>query len=141
MSEHDSQTAFFRWAAVQGIKGLEQMHAIPNGGYRHPAVASKLKAEGVKPGVPDVYWPLARGGFIGLAIEFKHANASPSKEQRERITLLQKEGWCVCICWDWQCAARTVQGYAGMMTISMPSQFADTTLLMSEQHRGTQIDD
>jgi hypothetical protein len=96
------------------------MHAIPNVGYRHPAVAAKLKAEGVKPGVPDVYWPVARGGFIGLAIEFKHANASPSKEQRERITLLQKEGWCVCICWDWQCAARTVQGYAGMMQVQLP---------------------
>jgi hypothetical protein len=120
MSEHDTQTAFFRWAAVQGLLDLEQMHAIPNGGYRHPAVAAKLKAEGVKPGVPDVYWPVARGGFIGLAIEFKHANASPSKEQRERITLLQKEGWCVCICWDWQCAARTVQGYAGMMQVQLP---------------------
>lgn len=124
MSEHDSQTAFFRWAALQGIAGLEQMHAIPNGGFRHPSVAAKLKAEGVKPGVPDVYWPLARGGFIGLAIEFKHASAGPSKEQRERITSMQHAGWCVCVCWDWQAAARTVLGYAGMMHLSMPMKSA-----------------
>lgn len=122
MSEHDTQAAFFRWASFQRIPGLEQMHAIPNGGARHPAVAAKLKAEGVKPGVPDVYWPLPRGAFTGLAIEFKHADAGPSKEQRLRINELQLAGWCVCVCWDWQAAARTVLGYAGLMHLSMPLQ-------------------
>ena len=134
MSEHDSQVAFFRWAAHQGIPGLDQIHAIPNGGFRHPSVAAKLKAEGVKSGVPDVYWPLARGAFIGLAIEFKYADAGPSKEQRERITRLQNDGWCVCVCWDWRAAARTVQGYAGMMTISMPCQFEDSEKSMVEEY-------
>jgi hypothetical protein len=134
VSEHDSQAAFFRWAAHQGIPGLDQIHAIPNGGFRHPSVAAKLKAEGVKSGVPDVYWPLARGAFIGLAIEFKHADAGPSKEQRERITRLQKDGWCVCVCWDWRAAARTVQGYAGMMTISMPCQLEDSEKSMVEEY-------
>ena len=122
MSEHDTQAAFFRWASFQRIPGLEQMHAIPNGGARHPAVARKLKAEGVKPGVPDVYWPVVRGAFIGLAIEFKQADAGPSKEQRVRINNLQLEGWCVCLCWNWEAAARTVQGYAGLIQLSMPSQ-------------------
>lgn len=117
MSEHDTQAAFFQWLDRQRIAGAELMHAIPNGGARHPAVAGRLKAEGVKPGVPDVYWPLARGAFIGLAIEFKHGDGVPGKEQRQRINLLQQEGWCVCLCWSWAAAARTVQGYAGMMRI------------------------
>lgn len=118
MSEHHEQAAFFAWAALQKFDGIELMHAVPNGGQRSKAVAGKLKAEGVKTGVPDVLWPVARGGFIGLAIEFKHGDGNPTKEQRERITRLQKEGWCVAVCWDWQAAARMVLGYAGMLKVS-----------------------
>jgi hypothetical protein len=119
VSEHDTQAAFIQWLDHQRIDGLDTSHAIPNGGARHIAVAGKLKAEGVKPGVPDWQWPSARGGFIGLAIEFKHGAGVPSKEQRERIDALQREGWCVVICWDWTAAARTVQGYAGMLRVSI----------------------
>jgi hypothetical protein len=117
-SEHLIQKAFFQWASFQRFPGIELLHAIPNGGARHPAVAGKLKAEGVKPGVPDVAWPVARGGFIGLAIEFKHGDGTPTKEQRQRIDALQKEGWCVAVCWSWEAAARLLQGYAGMLTVS-----------------------
>ena len=118
MSEHLEQKAFFTWLDFQNFKGIELAHAIPNGGARHPAVAAKLKAEGVKAGVPDVAWPVARGGFIGLAIEFKHGDGNPTKEQRARIDKLQQEGWCVCVCWSWVAAARVLKGYAGMLTVS-----------------------
>lgn len=117
MSEHDTQSAFFQWAAHQRFPGIELLHAIPNGGQRHPVVGAKLRNEGVKPGVPDVSWPVARGGFIGLAIEFKHGDGNPSKEQRDRVTQLQIAGWCVAICWDWQAAARMLMGYAGMLAL------------------------
>lgn len=119
MTEHDLQAAFFEWAGYQRIPGIELMHATPNGGLRHPSVAVKLKKEGVKPGVPDVSWPVARGGFIGLAIEFKSGDGNPSKEQRERINALQKEGWLVAVCWSWEAAARLVQGYAGLARIEI----------------------
>lgn len=119
MSEHLIQKAFFQWAEHQRIPGIELLHAIPNGGARHPAVAGKLKAEGVKPGVPDVSWPVARGGFIGLAIEFKNGDGTPTKEQRQRIDALQREGWCVAVCWSWEAAARLLQGYAGMLTVTV----------------------
>jgi len=82
-------------------------------------VAANLKKEGVKPGVPDVSWPVARGAFIGLAIEFKHGDGNPSKEQRERITRMQEEGWCVAVCWSWPAAARMLKGYAGMLRVVM----------------------
>lgn len=119
MSEHLMQKAFFQWAALQKIPGIELMHAIPNGGERNPIVAAKLKAEGVKAGAPDLQWPVPRGGFIGLAIEFKAGDGNPTKDQRQRITRLQLEGWCVAVCWDWQAAARLVQGYGGMLMLSM----------------------
>lgn len=118
MSEHAHQAAYFEWLQTQRIPGIDLAHAIPNGGYRGKSEAGRLKAEGVKAGVPDVQLPIARGGFIGLAIEFKHGDGNPSKEQRERINRLQKEGWCVTICWDWQAAARMTTGYAGMLHVS-----------------------
>jgi hypothetical protein len=111
MSEHASQAAFFDWASRQRIDGLEDAFAVPNGGQRHPAVAAKLKAEGVKKGVPDVLIPTPRGGYIGLAVEFKFDDGNCGKEQRERITRLQRDGWCVVVVWDWEAAARTVMGY------------------------------
>jgi hypothetical protein len=116
-TEHLIQSAFFDWARYQNIDGIDLLFAVPNGGQRHPLVAAKLKKEGVKPGVPDVLWPVQRGGFIGLAIEFKNGDGNPTKEQRERIDKLQKEGWCVAICWSWEAAARLLKGYAGMMRI------------------------
>lgn len=117
MSEHQTQAAFATWCERSGIAGLDTSHAIPNGGHRHPAVGAKLKAEGVKAGALDWQWPSPRGGFVGLAIEFKDGAGNPSKEQRERIDALQSDGWCVVVCWGWEAAARTVKGYAGMMRV------------------------
>tara|TARA_R110000868_G_scaffold376148_7_gene640967 strand:+ start:2308 stop:2673 length:366 start_codon:yes stop_codon:yes gene_type:complete len=116
-SEHDIQKAFFQWLHYQKFDGVELFHAIPNGGARHPAVGAKLKAEGVKAGALDTQWPVARGGFIGLAIEFKVPDGNPSKEQRDRMDKLQREGWCVALCWNWEAAARFVQGYAGLLKV------------------------
>lgn len=120
MSEHQTQAAFVQYLQASGIKGIDTAFAVPNGGQRHKAVAAKLKAEGAKPGIPDWLWPEPRGGFMGLAIEFKHGDGNPSKEQRERIDRLQEQGWCVVVCWSWAAAARTVQGYAAMLRVQMP---------------------
>lgn len=112
--EHEIQKAYFKWASMQKVPGLDLLHANANGGHRHLLTAVKLKSEGVKAGVPDVYLPAPRGGFCGLAIEFKAPDGNPSKEQRERMNRMQQEGWCVTLCWDWSAAARMTLGYLGM---------------------------
>jgi hypothetical protein len=114
MSEHYHQKAFFAWVGRQKRPELDAIFAVPNGGHRHPAVAAKLKAEGVRPGVPDVLLPSPRGGFVGLAIEFKFDAGNCTKEQRERITRMQIDGWMCVVAWDWEAAARTVLGYLDM---------------------------
>ena len=55
-SEHVEQVRLFAWAkyACSTLPKLSLLYAIPNGGARHKAVAAKLRAEGVKPGVPDI---------------------------------------------------------------------------------------
>ncbi len=60
-SEHAQQAAFFCWLANNAQRidpRLMFAFAIPNGGERNAAVASRLKAEGVKAGVPDIFIPI-----------------------------------------------------------------------------------
>jgi hypothetical protein len=54
--------------------------AVPNGGHRHIATARKLKAEGVRPGVPDLVFCLPGGRFAGL--ELKASKGRLSEHQR-----------------------------------------------------------
>ena len=101
-SEHDEQVALFQWAAdnLARYPMLRWMHANPNGGHRHPAVAGKMKAEGVKRGVLDIYllWPTPTYG--GLAIEMKVGSNKPTKEQAEMIDHLRSIGWRVAVCYS-----------------------------------------
>jgi hypothetical protein len=113
MSEHQLQVSFFIWSKLQASKypDLLKMFAIPNGGARHIAVASKLKAEGVKAGVPDVFLPIARGGFHGLWIEFKVKPNKCHPAQLERIAQLRADGHNVHVCHELDEAINAVLGY------------------------------
>lgn len=120
-AEHEIQKHFFKWIDLnrKRIPELDLFHAQPNGSERNPRVGAKLKLEGVKAGVLDTQLPVARGAFIGLAIEFKSPDANPTKEQRERAERLMSEGWCVAFCWSWYSATRVTLGYMGMMKIEV----------------------
>ena len=77
------------------------IYHVPNGGHRLKAVAAKLKAQGVKAGIPDLVLPMARGGYFGLYIEFKATppyDAAVSAEQHERIRKLTEQGYLAVVC-------------------------------------------
>lgn len=77
------------------------IYHVPNGGHRVKSVAAKLKAQGVKAGIPDLVLPMARGGFFGLYIEFKAAppyDAAVSESQHERIRKLNAHGYLAVVC-------------------------------------------
>lgn len=81
---------------------LRLLFAVPNGGDRHVITAAKMKAEGVKPGVPDYILPVARGGFHGLAIELKTATGATSREQKQWLADLRAQGYRAEVCKGWQ---------------------------------------
>jgi hypothetical protein len=113
-TEHDEQVAVFRWAAwaQREYPELALLHAIPNGGQRHVLVAKKLKAEGVKPGVPDVFLPVARGRHHGLYIEMKRVKGSSiSNEQKKFIAELEAQGYRAEVCRGADEAIRLIQTY------------------------------
>lgn len=71
--EHQLQAELVAWAALEQNRHpeLALLHAIPNGGKRTIRVAAKMRAEGQKAGVPDLFLPVARSGLHGLYLETK----------------------------------------------------------------------
>ena len=90
-TEHDEQVALFREMHLRGCTDprWRQAFAIPNGGLRSKKTAARLKAEGVKAGVPDIFLPVSVGIWSGLFIEMKRTKGGRlSDEQREFIDRL-----------------------------------------------------
>lgn len=111
--EHIEQAALFTWARAQSAATpeLRLMYAIPNGGHRHKATAGRLKAEGVKAGVPDVCLPVARGPWHGLYLEMKAGKNRPTEKQRAWLSALSAEGYATAVAYGFEEAQRTVSAY------------------------------
>jgi hypothetical protein len=99
--------------AEAGKPELRLLFAVPNGGDRNPIVAAKMKAEGVRPGVPDYLLPVPRGEYIGLAIELKSLTGYASREQKDWIEALRAHGWRAEVCRGWQAAWDVLNDYMG----------------------------
>ena len=112
-SEHEEQSAVIKWAEWQKCQfpGLELLFAIPNGGQRHPAVATKLKAEGVRAGVSDLMLPVARGGHHGLWIEMKSSRGKVSPTQSEWIDAMKAQGYATAVCFNADAAIAVLAEY------------------------------
>lgn len=99
--EGQEQAALMRELELRYPAVFELMYHVPNGGHRVKAVAGKLKAQGVKAGIPDLVLTMARGGFFGLYIEFKATppNDAPiSFSQHTRIRKLNEQGYLAVVC-------------------------------------------
>jgi len=111
--EHEEQAALFQWASYSKAKypELRWMFAVPNGGYRPVQVAKKLRAEGVKAGVPDIFLPVPIGGYHGLWIEMKYGTNKPTSEQEDWLEYLGKAGYMAVVCYGWDKAKDVVLEY------------------------------
>ena len=124
-NEDGHQMALFCWAAqnMQIYPQLRMMFAIPNGGSRHIAEASKMVGAGVKAGVPDIFLasPKDNGSmsqsYSGLFIEMKktnrrnHKNGGQSKDQINWIHELKMNNYACAICYTWIEARDTILKY------------------------------
>lgn len=118
-TEHAHQVALYMWIALEG-KALHPelglLFAIPNGGQRSPIVARKLKMEGVKPGVSDLFLPVARGGCHGLFIEMKKPKGKASADQLEFGAKVQAQGFGFVVTDSWDKARDILLSYLGTQT-------------------------
>lgn len=111
-TESAHQKALFAQAALrlEMFPELRWMHHIPNGGSRSAVTAAKLKGEGVRAGVWDVFLPVARGGFHGLYIEMKAPGKinNLSTVQRQFRDDITAQGYHMEVCDHWETAWQAV---------------------------------
>lgn len=151
--EDQHQAALFKWVELAKLQDprLALLHAIPNGGKRTQKInssgeryspeAARMKAQGVRAGVPDLDLPVpwteecktADGhtvpvaGYIGLRIELKRpivpGQEKPllSPSQKWWCETLQGVGHCVCVCYGWEEARESILYY--LAGASVPHQF------------------
>ena len=112
-TENQIQSAFFSWCATnrRQMPELDLMFSIPNGAYKSQYAQGLFKRTGLRAGVPDVFFPVSRCGFLGMFIEFKSATGRVSPAQKTWIENLTKEGYLVTTCRDWEIAAEMVTLY------------------------------
>ena len=115
-SEHGEQCALVErcaWLANQHPE-LKLLFAVPNGGHRNKVTAALLKREGVKAGVLDLFLPVARMGYHGLAVEMKALDGQPSKAQEWWICELTKQGYLALVCYGQDEAWSVIARYLGI---------------------------
>lgn len=141
-SEHGHQVGLFAWAAMVNNVGINsdvvKMYAIPNGEKRDAATGAKLKAQGTRKGIPDIFLPvpivvaphrqtalfakfgnsrLTNNVLAGLYIEMKKPNEGRvSPEQTERIEQLRADGYAVIVCRNWRDAKDSICTYLDLKT-------------------------
>jgi hypothetical protein len=114
--EHDIQAAFVRWCSLSEAAHpeLRVAFAVPNAAKRSPALAAKMKAEGLRAGVWDWWLPVPRAGFTGLVIEFKRSGGTLSQPQRDYCEQIRRYGWRCRVCFTTASAVEEVKSYLGV---------------------------
>lgn len=69
------------------------LFAIPNGGLRRIQTAVRLKKEGVKAGVPDLFLAVPKGPYYGFFIEMKKEGGKLTENQKTWIKALREQGY------------------------------------------------
>lgn len=118
-TEDGHQAALFCWVAlnIKTYPDLFWLFAIPNGGWRDPVTANKLKATGVKSGVPDLCLLVRRGTFAALWIELKRpksegkAKGVVRQEQKPWIKQAKNCGHGAAVCVGWEQARDMIVEY------------------------------
>lgn len=113
LTEHEHQVMLIKWFDLQHKEFAGRLFAIPNGGQRHVIVAAKLKAEGVRKGVPDLFLPVPRGNYHGLFIELKRIGKGATTEQAEWLDYLSDQGYKAALCRGFDAAKAVIEEYLG----------------------------
>jgi len=117
----DSETSYRKpgWQGLSHpIEALRWMHAIPNGGARDSVTAARMRAEGVKKGIADIFLPLAAGPYHGLYIELKRVDKHAiSVEQRNFADYCHASGYYHVFAIGWQDAVRVIKWYLSLKGI------------------------
>lgn len=102
-SEHDEQVAFVEWLEVNGYK----FSAIPNATWTSFSQQKKNKAEGVRPGLPDLL-VIVKNHLVW--IEMKRSDLKPKRGGKGGLSKHQI-GWIEALNGCANCQAYVCYGY------------------------------
>lgn len=122
--EDTEQQVLFEWASYH--PALKWMFAIPNGAHlagdkkARAIQMARLKKQGLKPGVSDVFLPLpvtrVSGVYAGLFIEMKRRKAdgpsSVSQDQANFHIAMIQAGYKCVVCYGADEAIEEIRKYA-----------------------------
>lgn len=106
-NEAHEQVAVIQYCDYRGIPVFH----VPNGGSRNAKEAKNLKRQGVRAGVPDLVFPVAKRGYHGLFIELKYGSNKPTEKQLEWIRLLAGNGYKAVVCYGSEQAIQEIDWY------------------------------
>lgn len=113
LTESQEQRLLVQWFDLHYPQLRDLFFHIPNGGQRHVLVAKKMKAEGVRPGIPDLLLAVPRQGRHGLFIEMKARGGRLSQHQQLVIPQLKAHGYEVEVCQGFDAARDVIRNYMG----------------------------
>jgi hypothetical protein len=125
-TEHEEQVKYFQYLKIMEHKYplLAIAHASPNGSLRNKIVAKKIKAEGGKTGIPDIFIPIANDQYSGLFIELKRVKRSVlSEDQKFIINCLNDNGFLAIVCYGAQDAYNTTMFYLRNMKMTQKTKY------------------
>ena len=116
-TEAQHQINVIRWSMTVRDKypELALLFHIPNGGSRDLREAAHMKEQGVKPGVPDLCLPVARGSYHGLYVEMKAPRGKESDVQKWWGTQLRIQGYFVALARGWEQAVQIIELYLNLV--------------------------
>ena len=109
MTEKDEQKTLFAWASYRS--DLSLMFHIANEGKRSVQHTQMLLQMGMKPGVPDIMLPVAKGRYHGLFIEMKRRDGKLTEAQRSWQRALLENGYAAVVCRGFEEARETIDWY------------------------------
>lgn len=126
-TEAAHQIALFAWSALQQhtFPELRWMHHIPNGGSRggdrtsRAIAGARMKAQGVRVGVADIFLPVKRANWSGLYIELKKPSERPKRGGKGGLSddqiafgeFVQQQGFGWVCCYSWEEARDVLVAY------------------------------
>lgn len=115
MSEHDEQSLFVSYVCAAYPSVL--FHSIPNGANlagnqrQRGMQMNYLKAEGLRPGCPDLFMAVARGNWHGCYIEMKTLDGELSDKQKAFIALAEAAGYFTIVAYGFEQAKELFDVY------------------------------
>jgi len=137
-NEANEQAAFFQYA--EHIKELKWMHSSLNGAFlagdkkQRAIQMNKLKTQGMKKGVLDIFLPKLKGVYGGMYIEMKFGKNKMTDEQKEFAADLSAEGYCMFTCYN---AGEAIEAVKIYLKLEEHESIISTCPYLSIHHVGS----